>query len=48
MVGLVVGQVHLQQFQIGVDRLGQPQPGDQPVQAAIPPKQVASTFAPTS
>ena len=36
VIGLVVRQVHLQQIQVGVDRLGQPEPGHQPVHRGDP------------
>ena len=36
VVGLVVGQVHLQQVQLLVDLLDQPEPGDQPVHRGDP------------
>ena len=36
MIGLVVRQVSLKQFQVGVDGLRQPEPADQPVQRGDP------------
>ena len=36
VVGLVIRQVHLQQLQVGVDRLGQPEPGHQPMHGGDP------------
>ena len=38
VVGLVVGQMHLQQFQVCVDRGGQAEPGHHPVHRGDPPE----------